>query len=78
MKLPVMPADKANHAVYGAVLASLGMLWNPLFAFGLVMVFGLGKEVVDLVRKTGNPEGEDAAATIFGGLVVLFPYLMGI
>lgn len=76
MKLPVMPADKANHAVYGSVLASVGMLWNPLFAFGLVMAFGIGKEIVDLVRKTGNPECEDAAATIFGGLVVIFPYLM--
>lgn len=71
-----MPADKANHFAYGAGLASLGMLWNPIFAFGLVMVFGIGKELLDLYRKTGNPEGEDTAATVFGGLVVMFPYLM--
>lgn len=77
MKLPQMPADKANHFAYGAGIAAVGMFWNPLVAFCAVMAFGVGKELLDLYRGTGRPEGADLAATVFGGLVVLFPYLMG-
>lgn len=73
MKLPVIPADKANHFVYGAVLAGIGALHSVLAGAVLCAVFAIGKEVYDRVTKKGNPEVADALATLAGGLPVLLP-----
>lgn len=73
MNLPVIPADKANHAVYGAALAALGGLHSLALGALLCAAFAIGKEVYDQARKTGNPEVLDAVATLAGGVLVLLP-----
>lgn len=71
MKLPVIPADKANHAVYGAALAALGAFHSVAVGAVLCSAFAVGKEIYDQARKTGNPEVLDAVATLAGGALVL-------
>ncbi|MFN4115635.1 MAG: hypothetical protein ACK4F7_03935 [Inhella sp.] len=73
MNLPTLPADKANHMVYGAVLASLGGMHSVLAGAALCAVFAIGKEAMDRVRKTGTPDLLDAVATLAGGALVLAP-----
>ena len=73
MKLPTLPADKANHVAYGAALAALGGLHSVLAGAVLCVLFAVGKEVADKVRKTGTPEVRDVVATLAGGALVLLP-----
>lgn len=73
MPLPTLPADKANHAVYGAALASLGGLHSVLAGALLCVLFAVGKEAYDRITKRGNPEPLDAFATLAGGALVLLP-----
>jgi hypothetical protein len=55
MKLPLLPQDKANHIVYGAVIFNIALALSTLFGIGsglliasiAVVVFAFGKEVVD-------------------------------
>lgn len=67
MKLPMLPVDKANHALYGAALFAvfggiallLGMppLLAKQFGGSAAVAFGAGKEAVDAwlnYRATGN------------------------
>jgi len=76
MKLPSIsalmyqiPADKANHTIYGLGLFIL-MAWlrDPVFALLLVIAVGIVKEVYDKVTETGTPDVWDAVATACGGL----------
>lgn len=76
MGLPIIPADKANHACYGGLLAALGMMWSSLAAACLVLAFGVAKELHDHLKRRGTANGDDLVATIIGGAVVLFPYLV--
>lgn len=81
MNLPTIAIDKANHAVYGALLAavvSLLSVWGALIA---VVVAGVGKELSDWWQNTRNGgnhgvEFADAVATVCGGLLVLVPQLV--
>jgi hypothetical protein len=76
MKLPSIsalmyqiPADKANHFIYGIVLFILLVFaLSPLAALVAVTVTGIVKEVYDKVTGTGTPDYLDAVATALGGL----------
>jgi hypothetical protein len=64
-----VPADKANHFIYGlGLFISLTIARDPLFALALVVVVGIVKEVYDKVTGTGTPDFWDAVATAAGGL----------
>jgi hypothetical protein len=76
MKLPTLPADKANHFVYGAVIAALGlMVHSPEAGAMACLIFAVGKEAADRISGAGNPELADALATVAGGAAVLLPAL---
>lgn len=72
MNLPVLPQDKANHAVYGAVIAAIVSLVGLPLALLVVAGFAIGKEVYDW-RQNKPYEVMDAVATVCGGLLVLAP-----
>lgn len=77
MKLPQLPADKANHFLYGALIAALGSVAaSPLVGAGLCVGFAVAKEVADRVTKKGNPELADALATVAGGAAVVLPQVL--
>ena len=64
-----IPADKANHFIYGLVLfAALAFPINPIFALASVILVGVLKEIYDKVTGTGTPDMLDAVATSLGGL----------
>lgn len=71
--MPILPADKANHFVYGSVLAGVGSLHSLLAGAALCAAFAIGKEIYDRVSKRGNPEVADAIATLAGAVPVLLP-----
>lgn len=73
MRLPMIPADKANHALYGAVAASLGGMHSVAAGAALCALLGAGKEAYDRVSRKGTPDINDALATLAGGAVVLLP-----
>jgi formiminotetrahydrofolate cyclodeaminase len=72
MNLPVLPQDKANHAVYGAVIAAIVSIVSLPLALLVVAGFAIGKEVYDW-RQNKPYEVLDAVATVCGGLLVLAP-----
>jgi hypothetical protein len=81
--MPQLPADKANHAIYGALifLLALAILRRPDAAYGLVVLAAVGKEVLDWLSNqraikaglapTHGVEWFDALATCAGGVVPL-------
>jgi hypothetical protein len=81
--MPQLPADKANHAIYGAIifLLALAVLRRPDAAYGLVVAAAVGKEVLDWLSNqraikagltpTHGVEWFDALATCAGGAVPL-------
>jgi hypothetical protein len=81
--MPQLPADKANHAVYGALicLLALAVLRRPDAAYALVVLAAVGKEVLDWLSNrqainaglapTHGVEWLDALATCAGGAVPL-------
>ncbi len=83
MKLPLLPQDKANHVVYGAVIAAAVSVYDVQKAAAVVMLFAVGKEFFDWWqnRKGGSRGVEvmDAVATVGGGAIVLLPqFLKGV
>ena len=75
--LPMLPHDKANHAIYGAGFGLLGAIgaWHLgftpwMFALGLSAIAGVAKEIADKLGDTGTPSVPDALATVAGGVVV--------
>lgn len=75
--LPQLPQDKANHAVYGAVLGLVGAIGAKLLgappALGAVALaggIGVAKEAYDRTSKRGTPDTLDAIATAAGGVAV--------
>lgn len=76
--LPLIPHDKANHIVYGAVIALVTLLCataaalpHPvLWTLGASFGFGALKEVRDRVSGKGTPDFVDFAATGLGGLLI--------
>ena len=73
MNMPYIPADKANHFAYGAILAGLGSLHSVAVGAALCVALAIAKEVYDRVSKRGTPEIMDAVWTVAGGLPVLIP-----
>ena len=68
MNLPVLPQDKANHAVYGAVIAAIVSIVGLPLALLVVAGFALGKEVYDW-HQNKQPEMLDALATVCLSLI---------
>jgi len=81
--MPQLPEDKANHAIYGALifLLALAILRRPDAAYGLVVAAAVGKEVLDWLSNqravkaglmpTHGVEFLDALATCAGGAAPL-------
>jgi hypothetical protein len=81
--MPQLPQDKANHAVYGALifLLALAITRRMDVAYGLVVLAAVGKEVLDWLSNqrairagltpTHGVEWLDALATCAGGAVPL-------
>ena len=82
--LPSLPADKANHAVYGALIFNVALpLTDAFIALALVAALAVAKEAVDWIsnhraRAAGLPaphgvEFLDALATLAGGFLCFLP-----
>ena len=77
IKLPQLPADKANHVVYGVVVGLIGaaVAWRVGFiapataAVVLAAVIGAAKEAADHFGA-GQSSAGDFAATVAGGVAV--------
>lgn len=82
MNLPQLPQDKANHFVYGAIIAALlSPIIGPWPAVLTVIAVGFLKEVSDNwqnYRNAGTHGVElwDALATAAGGIIVVLPQLI--
>lgn len=77
----VIPQDKANHVVYGAVVAcAVSLLAGPGWAFLASVVVAVGKEISDWYQNTKGGshgvEAYDAVATILGGVLVCLPQVI--
>ena len=80
MNLPLLPQDKANHAVYGAAAAAIGLCFSWKAGVALCMLVAIGKEVYDWWsnRNGGHHKVElaDTLATMAGGALVLAPQIV--
>lgn len=81
MNLPSLPADKANHALYGAAIAAgASLFFGPWRALLIVSAVAVLKEASDWWqnRKGGTHGVElwDAVATVAGGVIVVLPQLV--
>jgi hypothetical protein len=73
MNLPIIPEDKANHALYGLVIYALSAsLFAPPFAMVAVFACAMGKELYDSVLKEKAFSNADMIATLCGGLVGMY------
>lgn len=78
MNLPIIPADKANHAVYGAAIACAGaVVAGPLIGALLCVMAALGKEIYDRASGRGTTELPDVFWTLAGGALVIAPLALG-
>ena len=85
-KIPQLPQDKANHALYGVLWGLLGawiipmvpLLHMPSFmaATALAALAGIVKEGVDHFND-GDVSAADAIATAAGGFAVTVAILIG-
>lgn len=85
MNLPNLPVDKANHAIYGALIFIVSFLFShsAVVAGCIVVFFAIAKEGTDAFinyKSTGDPmhgphgvEALDALATCFGGILAGLP-----
>lgn len=88
MNLPQLPPDKANHALYGALIFNVAFMVSHSLAIasGVVAFCAVAKEISDAVinwrttgKLTNGPHGVeflDAAATCFGGILVALPLVL--
>ncbi len=68
-----IPADKANHIVYGAAITAVVTLFTGLLiGLAVCAVWGLAKEYVYDAHHTDvhTVDWRDAAATLLGGCIV--------
>lgn len=73
-KLPSISHDKANHFIYGSIIAAATSPFIGVpYTMVVVSVFAIGKEVIDKVSKKGTPSVADIVATVVGGVVVVLP-----
>ena len=73
--LPMLPHDKANHAIYGAAAAAVGCLHSVEAGAILCLVLGVGKEIWDRASRKGTPDIMDSVATLAGGAIVCLSVL---
>ena len=86
MNLPLIPLDKANHALWTAMMAVVVMMvlssigetkQYVLLGAGIASVLvAIGKEVIDFLGY-GTCDAKDAFASILGYVLVAIPYWMG-
>lgn len=88
MTLPIIPQDKANHAIYGAVVFCVvfALTHRVPVAAAVVVLVAIGKEIADRLAnrraaKAGLPaphgvEVMDAVATCAGGALAALPLLI--
>jgi hypothetical protein len=88
MNLPQFPQDKANHAIYGALIFNFAyyITHSIVVAFCVVTFIALAKEASDAMinyRATKDPmhgphgvEFLDAVATCFGGILAGLPLII--
>lgn len=70
MKLPLIPQDKANHAIYGFVIFVLSNIFlNEYYSLVIVCLFAIGKEVYDQYDY-GGFDIVDAISTIIPALIL--------
>lgn len=70
MKLPLIPHDKANHAIYGFVIFMISNIFlNEYYSLGIVCFFAFGKEIYD-EWKYGGFDIFDAIYTIAPALIL--------
>ena len=86
--LPLIPQDKANHAIYGAVVFCVvfALTRRVPVAAAVVVLVAVGKEIADRLAnrraaKAGLPaphgvEMMDAVATCAGGALAALPLLI--
>lgn len=73
MRLPPIAQDKANHAIYGALIFFvLQFVLSPVFALLGVAIVAATKEIYDFISKSGTPDVLDFLATIAGSLPLFF------
>jgi hypothetical protein len=75
MNLPMLPADKANHVVYGAAITLVGLVINPVVGAALCVLLAVGKEVYDR-KHGGTVDPMDVVATAAGGVAVIVASLL--
>ncbi len=78
--LPILPADKSNHIIYGLIIFIISYFllkifrnrYNRVKAFLFVVSISIIKEIYDSQNlNMHTPEIYDAASTILGGLLGL-------
>lgn len=68
--LPMLPKDKANHALYGVVIfAILSLPLQTFIALGLTILIGAIKELYDEITGTGVSDIADAGYTALGAVL---------
>lgn len=84
-KLPQLAQDKANHAIYGCVIAVLGAAvalqtgHDPRTGAALASIAaGVAKEAWDKLSGLGDPSVGDAVATACGCLPVVYGYCLAV
>lgn len=85
LNLPQLPQDKANHFIYGTVIAFAGALVaqaigsDPRTGAGLAAAgFGVLKEVVDPFFFGGHRDALDAVCTALGAAPVIAGYCLAV
>ena len=69
--LPIIPADKANHFIYGFyIYILLDLIMNSFYAALLVLVIGIAKEAYDYYDY-GKWEIMDVFATVLPSLILI-------
>ena len=65
-----MPLDKKKHIAAGFIIGLIGTVFcNALIGFGLAVIAGIAKEILDKISGRGVPEGLDCLCTSCGGLL---------
>lgn len=76
MKLPLIPQDKANHAIYGFVIFMISNIFlNEYYSLGIVCLFAIGKEIYDQYDY-GGFDYKDVLASIILPLLLILKQLL--
>ena len=63
----MMIKDKVDHFMYCFFLTNLCMFFVPMvYAIGIVLLIGIGKEIYDKVSKKGTCDWKDIVADLAG------------